>query len=1169
MSSRVWSPAQRSALDVRDRDTLVSAAAGSGKTSVLCQRILDRLQDKDAPLELSRLLVVTFTNAAAAELRARLQSGIAKAMAQNPSAHLRRQSMALHRANICTIDKFCINFVKNHFHLLGVSPDVGVAEDSALSDIKRRTMLKVIDRFYEAEPDFIPTSDLFITDRDENDFPDKLIDMYEGLLAYAKGVDAITDVADELEHAAKTGVFGGKWGEILKEHLLGQLEFYRLLCLSTLEQYSACTDKKGNAVGGELQGDLAIVQSLARPLESGDAAGLQEALKNRPAFGRKTLPKDSFADHFTEARTKFKKLLDAENGFSLPFSDADMPLIYGKAAHHCRVLHKVLSEYEEKLMQEKKRLNLLEFSDMERMTLSLLEDENGSPTALSLEMKEQFDEVFIDEYQDVNDIQNRIFIALSRGNRFLVGDVKQSIYGFRYADPTIFSSLRAAFADEKEQNAKTCRIFLQNNYRCDQNVVRFTNAVCDLIFPHCRGLGYLPEDALVYAKAEGERNIPVEVHLTKKTGDFFADEPNAEAAFLAERIQELIQAGRRAGDIAVLCRSLHTDAVAELQKQLQKRQIAVSVSGLSTFFEESEILLTLSLLRAVDNPAKDIPLAAIARSPLFGFTDKELVRIGKYRAETLSQKMALASADGNNKAMLLLQKLERYRLLCTEQGTSALLFSLYEDPLFHMAIQSDTATHEEQEERLQYLYGIALGSEDISSFLARMERMQSEGLRERKDRGAGVDQVRIMTIHGSKGLEFPVCCLYNTQRYLSAHAPDASDFDPHLGPAFSLKDPSGLATVQSVQEMARRLEAKNKDLDEEMRILYVALTRAKEHLIITGTPKTAKTETFLEKCRFYASAHHRNALSEQPSYLAWIVMAICKNAPPDSYGLYENGILTKGTPPPDSTAKTDTETEGKEEAPPTENIISKEALIRCRDFVYPHKIAETIPAKLSVSTLKDDLLSEEGAAMLRTDSAITLATPRFLDPKKAENTAAKRGTATHAVMQFCDFEYAKANGAKAEIRRQKQLGFLSESESAIADADAIDRFFESDLFLVVEKAKRIRREQRFMITLPASRFTDAEGAAEEELLVQGVIDCYFYDDQDRIWLIDYKTDRFDPKTDREIVEKELIARHGTQMQYYREALKQLCGKEVYRTVIYSFHLNAGVWVPNEDRKDKT
>ncbi len=1167
MSERVWSPAQRSALDVRNRDTLVSAAAGSGKTSVLCQRILDRLQDKNAPLELSRLLVVTFTNAAAAELRARLQSGIAKAMAENPSAHLRRQSMALHRANICTIDKYCINFVKNHFHLLGISPDVSVAEDSALSDIKHRTMLKIIDRFYENELDFIPTSDIFITDRDENDFPDKLIDMYEGLLAYAKGVDAIDDVANELEDCAKEGVFGGKWGQILKEHLTGQLEFYRLLCLATLEQYSACTDKKGNPVGGELQGDLAIAASLATPLSCGDTKGLQKALENRPAFGRKTLPKDSFADHFTDARTKFKKLLGDPNGFSLPFTDGDMAALYTSLAHHCRVLHKVLSAYEEMLMQEKKRLNLLEFSDMERMTLSLLEDKDGNPTSLALEMKEQFDEVFIDEYQDVNDIQNRIFIALSRGKRFLVGDVKQSIYGFRYADPTIFSGLRASFADEKEKDAETCRIFLQNNYRCDKNVVHFTNAVCDVIFPHCRKLGYLPEDALVYAKAEGEQNIPVEVHLVKKAEDFFPNVDNVEASFLAERIQTLIQSGRKAGDIAVLCRSLQSEAVAELQKELQKRQIAVSVSGLSTFFEESEILLTLSLVRAVDNPTKDIPLAAIARCPLFGFSDKELVQIGRYKAETLSQKMSLAAENGDQKAKKLLEQLECYRRLCLEEGISALLFALYEDPLFHMAIQSETAVFKEQEERLQYLYGIALGSQDISSFLSRIERMEQEGLRERKDRGASADQVRIMTIHGSKGLEFPVCCLFATQRYLSTHAPDASDFDPHLGPAFSLKDPSGLATIQSVQQIARGLEAKNKDLDEEMRILYVALTRAKEHLIITGSPKTAKTETFVEKCRFYASACHRNALSELPSYLAWIVMAICQTASPETYGLYENGVLTKGTPMPKITPEDSPKPE--EITSPVEEILSKEVLIARRDFVYPHKVAEMIPAKLSVSTLRDDLLFDEGSAMLRSDSAITLATPRFLNPQKTDTSPAKRGVATHAVMQFCDFTHAQANGAKAEILRQRQLGFLSENEAALADAAAIDRFFQSELFSEMQKAKLIRREQRFMITLPATRFTDAVGAEGEELLVQGVIDCYFYDSRERIWLVDYKTDRFDPKTDPETVKNELISRHGTQMQYYKEALKQLLGKEVYQTVIYSFHLNCGVLVPSEDRKDKT
>ena len=245
--------------------------------------------------------------------------------------------------------------------------------------------------------------------------------------------------------------------------------------------------------------------------------------------------------------------------------------------------------------------------------------------------------------------------------------------------------------------------------------------------------------------------------------------------------------------------------------------------------------------------------------------------------------------------------------------------------------------------------------------------------------------------------------------------------------------------------------------------------------------------------------------------------------------------------------------------------LLEEKLISRRDFIYPHTIACRIPAKLSVSTLKEGFLDEDdGAALLRSDSAITLKAPRFLSPDTPEeNNPARKGSATHAVMQFCDFSFAEANGAHAEIARQKKLGFLSANDAELADAAAIDRFFQSALYSEIKHARSIHRERRFMITLPASSFTQDKGALEEDLLVQGVIDCFFADANDRIWLVDYKTDRFASSTSAEDVEKELIRRHSAQMHYYKEALRRLCGKEVFRAVIYSFHLNRGVVLPNE------
>lgn len=1179
--ARDWNPAQKDALSVRGRDTLVCAAAGSGKTAVLCQRILDRITDSENPLELSRLLIVTFTNAAAAEMRARLQNGINEALANHPSKHLRRQAMLLHRANICTIDKYCINFVKSHFHLLGVSPDVNVAEDSAISEIKLRVMQKNIDRFYMEEPDFAATSDLFVIDRNEKSFPGTLISLHENLASFASGTDAIREVAEEMEKAAERGLFESRWGEIIEEHFRQRLLFYKEQCLSIKERVSATVDKKGKPLGAELDVDLSYVDRLLDSLDKKDAAAFFENIQNKPKFPNSTVNKhDSHTNFFsTTIRAKFKEHFGSIKGLDLQFDPDNLGNLYRRMAEHCRMLHKLIKCYENELMEEKKKRNLLEFSDMERMTLSLLEDKEGNPTALALQLKEEFDEIFIDEYQDVNEIQNRIFTHLSSGNRFLVGDVKQSIYGFRYADPTIFSSLRASFADYKEKDAPTCRIFMQKNYRCDETVIDFTNTVCNYLFPHCGGMQYLAEDALSYAKAKGDQKEKVEIIITKPEDEDYECLFRSEAQALALRIKSLLEY-RQPNQIAVLCRSLCLESVGELVDELHRCDIPVAVSGLSDFFEQPEILLTKAVLEAVDNPTKDIPLAAVLRSPIFGFSDKELILLAKRKDETLWEKLKQAANEGNEKASKVIQTLDTYRRLAAEEGTDALLFELYESAGFNAAIAETNKV--EAQDRLDYLYGLSLGTGDLRTLLARLDRMEEEGIRDRKDQGQNENKVRIMTIHGSKGLEFDVCCLFGCGKYFNTKAAEDDDFDPWLGPAFALKDESGLSQLSTAQQTARKLAGQNKDLDEEMRILYVALTRAKHHLIITGTPKTAKIDTLIDRCRYYANFDNRRVLAENPSYLAWILIALYhggnfnvsqseesgEHPSNNIYHIFMNSCIA------DAFLEEEEETDDNWIHPdakiPNTTLYSeseaeeiREKIINRQNFRYPHEIACRIPAKLSVSTLKEGFLEEDGAdTLLRSDHAITLKTPEFLSVK-TENISARKGSATHAVMQFCDFAYAEEMGAKAEIERLCKLGFLSNADAELANAAAIDRFFQSDLYKEIKNAKKVWRERRFMITLPADSFTKDKAATGEELLIQGVIDCFFYDKEGRIWLVDYKTDRFPKETPEETVKQELQNRHGEQMRYYKQALRRLCGKEVYQTLIYSFHLNRAVALSDE------
>lgn len=1184
-----WTQSQQSAISARGSSLAVSAAAGSGKTAVLTQRIIEKLQNGG---DISRMLVVTFTNDAASDLREKIRSALSKSLLDNPeSMHMSRQLVRLSGAKISTISSFCLSLVKSNFQLAALPSDFSVLSDTQDILLRKNVADELIsdfffDRVSEEEANiknFSSFADTFGKPGDDEALADSVSKIYDKLSSTAKFIDTLKDYIDDLED--DTTDFGRtKFGESVLDYIEKMCSHYGAIFNSLVSYTSEHDEVSGYAEA--FSDDAAFLDEIRReiaekaPFDKVRNMFLSHSFTKLGRAAKGYVP-TAYVSFCRAARddfkTEYKSLCEKIFVFGSEVASEGRELLKASLCD----LYEFMKIYKRRLDSQKRQRHAISFSDIEHKALSLTVENGGAPTPLALAMREDFDEIYIDEYQDTNEVQDKIFTALSKGdNRFVVGDVKQCIYAFRSADPSIFEELigrSEKYSDECA--AKEQKVFLSQNFRSTDEILEFSNAVFEMQMERGGVMAYGKDERLYGTGKHGDKTH-VAVCLKE-----LSDDTEPEAEYVAEKIAELLKSGRKndgtpivPSDIVIILRSVKNRA-AVFRTELEKRGVPCEDLATERFFESPEVLLMVSLLNVIDNPARDIYLAAALKSPLYGVTLEELVYIRRYCTDgTLFDALRLFTEENNfSKGKCFLTDYKKYREEARVKPCDELIWQIYlEKEVLSLVAATDEDSESEREaaaanliELYNYARSFSGGAfRGVYDFLSFISDVIEDGTKiDIPGSSKAANAVRIITSHQSKGLEYPVCFVSACGASLNKRDAYADIIiDKELGVIPKIAASYGLERVNTPQRAAASFKTAKTACEEEMRVLYVALTRAKEKLFVTGEV-SGKIADNMEKYYIlpeYGSSYFAyegeffspySALNSK-NYLEMILPAVAGRDDICTFELYTH--KEEEIPPKE---EVQTAQEEKTETAKEITFYAAKKLIDERfSFVYPNAVLSNVPSKLSVSRLYPDVLDEsDNSAELETEEEEqTVAVPKFMLAEDAADGAAK-GNATHLFMQFFDFDSVEKLGIDGEIARLTAQKFIFPSDATLVDRWALKKFFAGSLAAKMKKSARVYREKRFIINYPAENFTlesaTKRDLAGEKLLVQGIIDCAFFDENGELILVDYKTDRFSRGTTAEEVESILRERHSRQIGYYKYACREMFGVPCAHAYIYSFALN--------------
>ena len=1218
-----WTIEQQRAIDTRDRTLLVSAAAGSGKTATLTERIIRSILDDKNPADIGRMLIATYTNAAVDELKERIGKALKKAAAENPdNKRLEEQLLRLKDANILTITSFCNTILRASAESIGLAPNYRIAEPPEAKILSSIVLEGIINAAYEGELCDVCTSDEFIELADclsnvkfSEGLSDTIAYIFEKLTYSEAGIDTLLPLIEEYNPESFISVEKTRIGKYIMDFANSVFEEYENAYSKILRCVS---DERVDTKNAPKAEDARSFSAASAKEESYEA--LREKI-NTFSPGRLSRsandPITDFYENFRVLHGYFTSDLKAISGSFFVYSSKEWLELYTKLYKLLGVLYKFLKKYSSTFANEKRKRGICEFSDVERYAYEALYTKDGGLTPLAIELSSKFDSIYVDEYQDVNGLQSKIFSAIAKdNNRFMVGDIKQSIYCFRSARPEIFAGMKDNFPIlGNDGDYPAASIFMSSNFRCDKNVVDFTNGIFDTMFGLLgKSIGYKPEDRLEFAKKYFDGAVPTghvpEIHLIEKpssqaskdnTDTDISDEiieeelsaNRAQAKAIAKKIKELTENTRLANgklvepkDIAILMRSVKGALAAAISEELKRNGIFSDIAEFGDLFMCEEVLLALSFLYSIDNPHKDIYLTAVMLSPIFSFTADEIFKIrhsGEY--ETLWESVIEYTKlnPDFDKGKRFLTTLIRYRKLAEGQPTDALISMIYrESGLYALAAKNGAG------DNLILLHSYARKYEQsdfkgVHSFISYVNALIEKG--ETFPAASAPEEensVKIMTVHKSKGLEFPVTFIAGATGHSGGGSDGRIIFSEDFGISIKTKDNTGLALVDSPTHNAIKHYISRGEFDEELRVLYVALTRAREMLYIYGTCTKKDSEEYLssiETTRGFLSAHFA---TKAKSFMDIIMLGR------SSGKLYVDSVES------DEKEALTCESEENEKHDETEKQKAGENPELCEElterfrFVYPHIHLETLPEKVSVSKLSptvldgteegeftlEDLLEKESTALGIANTANTdteddsetsepMTLPTFITGV-SKNESAKRGIATHTVMQFCDFVRMKRDGIKKELDRLLLLEFISEEDIKRVRTDELERFLSSPLFDEITGGAKLYRELRFNAKLPAEKFAadpDRKAALSgNEVLVQGVIDCIIEKDDGSLHLIDYKTDRLTKEELKNptLAEERLRKSHTLQLSYYCDAIKTMFGKMPDKVGVYSLHLGREV-----------
>ncbi len=1173
--SRNWTTEQAAAIDSVGQNLLLSAAAGSGKTAVLVERIICRITDEKNPVDADRLLVVTFTNAAANEMRERILLALEERISENPDdKNLLRQLVLIKKAQITTIDSFCINVLRNHFVEADLSPDFSVADPTECKVMLETALDDVINEMYDDEKygaDFLNLMESYANSKaGDINFRELLVSLYYFSMS-------LPDPKEWLRISAERFNISEDFSRSeYKYFLLQEIHAECARCISEYNIMIELTDQDNfDSYKDLLCEEKAFFESLLNTFDYELLKEMMDAFgfKRRPAVPKNLEP--LYADTVNEMREKIKykrvgKLREKLLNLTTEQQSAAIKKMYPLMLCLSETVRRIADKFREMKLSK----NMLDFSDCEHRCLEIL-SKDGVPTQVAEIIRDSFDEIYIDEYQDTSKLQEAIFASIKKDNNlFMVGDIKQSIYRFRNTDPILFKTKRDEFS--KGEQSRDRKIILSKNFRSRENILASVNCIFERIMSSESGEIDYNEDEKLYLGADYPKDSQnpisyetevaiIDTKTIKEENDDY-EKIELEAIYCANKIAELVSSEAQIfdngkyrrityKDICIVSRNVKDNAVI-LNSVFADFGIPCYAESSGGYFDSREVEIIMSMLALIDNPYQDLPLLTVLRSIIFNLSSETLAKIRSFdKKKTFYDAMKICSESDTEEGRIcsdVIAVIEEFSKKSKRMSVSQLILDIYNTTGFFDAQQTLT-NGVLRKANLRLLYNRAkayesTGLRGLYSFIKFIQDYKNTGndLETAKLTGENNDAVRIMSIHKSKGLEFPVVILFaaehqfnlqDLRRGVLYHA------DLGYGPKFV--DTDLRITYNFAPRTAVESVLYSESIAEEMRILYVALTRAKEKLIIIGADKNIKSK--IQNCLSGEVSKRINGalVSEHISYLDWIIMALVDH----DDGKILRSYLDSGRENHrfSHESKFDIRVisnidelyfDKKSAADVATYEKTDDEILSLLDYHYHSEEDIRLPSKVTVSELKkrrEQEVYEEGTK--------AFSKPVRIKEKTTGMTAQELGVAYHTVLQRCDLSLPLET--KEDIKKQidaiKEKGFLTVEEAGAVNPDKILKFFTSGVGRMIKGAKEVKREFMFGVTIPAKGFLSGS-ESDKEIMLQGIIDCLLVTDEGLV-IVDYKTDRnFD--------ETETVEKYRIQLECYKYAAEKIFKKPVISKILF-------------------
>ncbi len=1183
--AKKWTKPQQDAIDAKEQDILVAAAAGSGKTAVLVERIIKRITDENKPVDLDRLLVVTFTNAAALEMRQRVTAALNERLELEPeNENLRQQLALLPKASITTIHSFCHRIIRSNFNILGLDPGFRLAETTENELLRLSALEEVIEEMYEDpvySEDFLKLTEAYLNIKNSESFYiliNSIFDFSMSLPNPAKWLKNACEAFSPLNISSiDTTVFGRVILRSAKNIIQGILKKYDAMLELSIND---CDSDEMTAL---LTSEKKSFIEMAEKLSYKDLFSSIHAMEFRSVPRVKKGENPVFREDIRQIRDGIKKNEMETLKENFLFSEEEQMNLLHLLYPLMRCLSEVVLRLKHRFDEKKNAKNLLNYNDLEHGCYQLLVDEHGHPTPLAKALQEQYDEILIDEYQDTSALQEAIFSSIKKEKgMFLVGDVKQSIYRFRNTNPLLFREKKERFSSHSDASER--KIILSKNFRSKANILDSVNFIFSRLMSEEAGEIEYNEEEMLYLGAEypeTENELPPEteicmIEMNAEAAEFDHDDSadekeelesmEAEAVVAASKIGELITSRYQVlgkdgvrpiqyRDICILMRS--TKRTADVFARILSECGIPCYSDVgSSFLQSEEITTMLSLLKIVDNPHQDIPLLAVLRSQLYAFSSDELaeIRLESRYSDYFDaiKKRAQKNDPLANRLKTFLNTLRDFREKSRQLNMAEFIWYLYMKTGFYESQATLVGGNlRRMNLRLLYIRASAFektGLKGLYSFINFIDKFQSTGGDYDAARNLGEEQdvVRIMSIHKSKGLEFPVVILAGTGKKINTE--DLKQkvlFHSQLGYGPSYVDTDYGITYQNIARFAVKQTLYAENMSEEMRILYVALTRAREKLILLGSGRNL--QSMIKKCMAESQEEKLPgyAVLKAKNYLEWFIMALGEHSDADL--LRELGDVELRNPiksygkflfyfyNADDLALPSAEN-SPEVAQEHKPLDCKLLACMCGENEADHNAF--LPAKLTVSEIKRKNVSENN------DSLYLYPRPNFLKKSAGILTPTEAGIVMHSVMEHLNFNQCNTIAEiNAQLDEFCSRSIITQNERESIQPEQILKMMSSDIGQTLKTSKKILREVSFGIQVEAEPYLHQKG----KIMIQGMIDCVVFD-KDGLIIIDYKTDRASAPED-------ILEKYRIQLDCYSEAAEIMYSQKVVHRYIYSFYFD--------------